>query len=78
MKEAVFWPAMVRNETETVKKNAWRRTACFKKYSPSRCSNRRPQCGNNHKGCRLGNRHDRGNPTSCLEPEKSGYNGSGW
>ena len=65
--------------------NSCRKTACIKRYNPSGRNNRRPFIGQpvygkNPVGYRFGRRYDTGMPpnASCLEPEKSGYNGRSW
>ena len=73
---------MTGGETETVNANACRREVRVKRCAPSGRSNRRPfsgqpVMGKNPGGYLPGSRYDKGMPTnaSCLEPEKSGYNG---
>ena len=77
--------AMSGGKAETANSNPCRRIVRSKRYSPSGCNNRRPYLGQplygkNPVGYRLGHRYDAGMPpnVSCLEPEKSGYNGRNW
>ena len=74
--------AMTGGKTETVNANARRRKVRVKRCAPSGCSNRRlfpgqPGKGKNPEGYPPGSGYDTGMPNnaSCLEPEKSGYNG---
>ncbi len=73
--------AMNYEETETVNENAYRRGVRIKKHKSSGCNNRRSRCENKPKGYQFGGWYDRGNAKtmhSCLEREKSCYNGSVW
>lgn len=67
-------------KAETANKNMRRRIVCIKKYGPSGRNNRRSLCEKKPKGCRFGDRYDRGiaSNTLCLEAKKFAYNGSSW
>ena len=73
-----MWLVMTMQEVETANKRMRRRSVRTIRFGPSECNNRRSQCENNPKGCRFGDRHDRGTATNalCLETEKFVYSGS--